>query len=89
MISQFPLPPVPGDAGANIPESITTGPDGNLWFTMNGGPLGRMTPTGSVTYYQLPASVASGVVAGLTAGPDGNVWFTLEEGDAIGEIGTG
>jgi streptogramin lyase len=48
-----------------------------------------MTPSGSVTYYQLPASVATGVVAGLTAGPDGNVWFTLDVADAIGEIGTG
>ena len=89
VISQFPLPPVPGDSGADVPESITTGADGNLWFTMNGGPLGQMTPSGSVTYYQLPASVATGVVAGLTAGPDGNVWFTLDVADAIGEIGTG
>ncbi len=89
VISQFPLPPVPGDSGADVPESITTGPDGNLWFTMNGGPLGRMTPSGTVTYYPLPAAVASGVVAGLTAGPDGNVWFTLQDADAIGEIGTG
>jgi streptogramin lyase len=87
VVSQFPLPSVPGDAGADIPESITTGPDGNLWFTMNGGPLGQMSPSGSVTYYPLSLGAASGGVAGLTPGPDGNVWFTLENGDAIGEIG--
>jgi hypothetical protein len=30
---------------ANAPADITTGPDGNLWFTEQG--IGRITPTGS------------------------------------------
>ena len=34
---------------ANAPADITTGPDGNLWFTEQGilQGIGRITPTGS------------------------------------------
>ena len=42
------------------PESITGGPDGNLWFTLPNqvlGPqsaIGRITPAGVVTQFPIP-----------------------------------
>ena len=62
---------------------ISTGPDGNLWFTL-GGSIGRMTPAGAVTSFQVPGTF--NVLAGLTTGPDGNLWFTeREDGQTTGQ----
>jgi streptogramin lyase len=56
-----------------IPAGITGGPDGNLWFADERGNIDRITPSGTVTPFGLPA--ASFPFA-ITAGPDGNLWFT-------------
>ena len=41
---------------------ITTGPDGNLWFTEFGaGKIGRITPSGSITEFPIPTA-GSGIV---------------------------
>ena len=38
------------------PFGITTGPDGNLWFTEYGGDkIGRITPSGTIT--EFPAAI--------------------------------
>src|SRR6266849_8066848 len=39
----------------SVPESIVTGPDGNLWFTESqaGGAIGRITPTGTGTEFAI------------------------------------
>jgi streptogramin lyase len=64
-----------------FPTNITTGPDGNLWFTeqqFSTNKIGRITPAGIATDFQLPAApsgVSTGPI-GITAGPDGNLWFT-------------
>ena len=37
--------------------AITTGPDGNLWFTSGGNncaSIGRITPSGEITEFDLP-----------------------------------
>src|SRR5258708_1766324 len=61
---------------------ITTGPDGNLWFTEEFKQhVGRITPSGVVTEF----SAGQDENIGITAGPDGNLWFT-EFGDQIGRI---
>ncbi|MHB1536539.1 MAG: Vgb family protein, partial [Acidimicrobiales bacterium] len=66
---------------------ITAGPDGNLWFTENGGDkVGRITPAGAITEYPLPT--ANSGPDGITAGPDGNVWFTENGGNNIGKLQT-
>jgi streptogramin lyase len=57
--------------------AITTGPDGNLWFTTDTG-IERITPAGIVTKFSTPQAVS------LTAGPDGNLWFTGQSVDASG-----
>jgi streptogramin lyase len=61
--------------GSSQPLDITTGPDGNLWFTENeGNKIGRITPSGSITEFAVPTSNSQPY--GITAGPDGNLWFT-------------
>jgi hypothetical protein len=64
------------------PVGITGGPDGNLWFTAE-GTVGRMTPTGDLTEFDL-ASGSRGF-ASITTGPDGRLWF-LEGEEWIGRI---
>src|SRR2546430_2251650 len=71
---------------SSFPVAITTGPDGNLWFTENeGGKIGRITTAGRITEFPMAGSFPGGI----TAGPDGNLWFTLENGNAIGRITPG
>ncbi len=83
-ISQFAIP-----TAAGRPSAITTGPDGNLWFTEDTTPgpddnIGRLTPAGVFTAFSVPNSVPTGI----TAGPDGNLWFTENNTDKIGVMTT-
>ena len=73
-------------ASGSGPNSITSGPDGNLWFTEVGkDAIGRITTGGVVTEFTqgLPANVTPNII---TAGPDGNLWFTENGLSAIGRI---
>jgi streptogramin lyase len=91
-IQEFPVP------AGSFPGGITTGPDGNLWFTAEGtGDVGRMTPQGAVTIFEVsdpnptqpptdPAFVAP--VDQITPGADGALWFTLPLYDQVGRITT-
>ena len=73
----FAKDPTSGTSSYNIPGSgsypggITSGLDGNLWFTRSGKFL-KLTTSGSFTEYTPPAGVSPG---SLAAGPDGAVWF--------------
>jgi virginiamycin B lyase len=66
------------------PGSITTGPDGALWFTET-GKIGRITTTGTVREYALPSGRSG---ANITPGPDGALWFTEPASSRIGRITT-
>src|SRR5207247_1700618 len=84
-----------------FPSSITTGPDGNLWFTEQQGQIGHMTLAGKVSEFSLPshqylagpnptkepAGSAQGEPLAITAGPDGNLWFTEFQYGGTGKIG--
>jgi streptogramin lyase len=86
-MTDFPiiLPDRPGGIGAA--EDITTGPDGNLWFTDQGAnAIGRMTPDGNTT--EFPLATATSYPQGLAAGPDGRLWFAEYLGPRIGAITT-
>lgn len=75
--------------GGTRPEGITSGPDGNLWFTEDGADrIGRMTPTGVLTEFQLPGTDRS--PRGIVTGPDGDLWFVESHFNhtAIGRITT-
>jgi streptogramin lyase len=66
---------------------ITSGPDGNLWFTEHGGNrIGRITPSGSIREFSLPTPGSA--PQGITAGPNGNLWFTEDYSNRIGQITT-
>lgn len=59
-------------AGVVDPTSITSGPDGALWFTNFLG-TGRITTAGTISNFTDPAITFP---ANIIAGPDGALWFT-------------
>lgn len=57
------------------PNSVSPGPDGNLWFTegRTGYAMGRFKPhTGEVTEFPI---VTNAYPRAATCGPDGNLWY--------------
>ena len=80
VITEFSVPTPGGNA-----DSITTGPDGNLWFTESQtNKIGRISPHGIITEFSVP-TVGSGTT-NITKGPDGNLWFTEYGSNKIGQI---
>src|SRR5205807_744608 len=78
---EFPIP-----TPASGPTNITTGPDGNLWFTeFNADKIGRITPSGILT--EFPVTLGA-VPNDITVGPDGALYFTEGGLDRIGRITT-
>ena len=89
-LSQFSLPihqfpagsnPIkaPATSGSYQALAITSGADGNLWFTEIGpaevgSSIGRITTSGTITEFPLPS--ASFFLSSITSGADGNLWFT-------------
>ena len=73
-------------AGCSIvPQGITSGPDGNIWFTENiRNAVVRLTPSGAFTFFTVPTPGAN--PSGITTGPDGALWFTEFNGNQIGRI---
>lgn len=52
---------------------LTAGRDGNIWFSqLWQNKIGRITPAGSITEFDLPLSPDP---SGITTGPDGYIWF--------------
>jgi streptogramin lyase len=69
------------------PHEITTGPDGNLWFTRPlGNRIGRITVDGLVTNFVVPTPNSR--PDGITSGPDGALWFTERLADKVGRLTT-
>lgn len=58
--------------GASNIGGLVTGGDGNLWFTIGDGRVGRMTPVGVTTYFNGAGGLAIG------RGPDGNIWVSSD-----------
>ncbi len=75
---------------ACTPTGITTGPDGNLWFTESlGNQIGRVTPAGGFQNFPLPTTCNYSLKCGpdsIITGPDGALWFTESSGNRIGRI---
>jgi virginiamycin B lyase len=80
-INEFPVP-----TASSGPIDITSGPDGNLWFTENAGnKIGQFNlTTHVVTEFALPTPSSSPL--GITSGLDGNLWFTEQGSNQIGVI---
>jgi virginiamycin B lyase len=74
------------------PGDITTGADGNLWFielaggvdgqNTDGNRVGRITPRGDVTEFQIPS--LGGSPTNVAVGPDRNIWYT--KGASLGRV---
>ncbi|MGA9695009.1 MAG: hypothetical protein WBQ62_01225, partial [Dehalococcoidales bacterium] len=75
-ITEYPVPTK--SAG---PDSITAGPDGNLWFVVcQGNVIDKISPDNDdITEYPILSSDFGNILNEITEGPDGNLWFTLGE----------
>jgi streptogramin lyase len=62
---------------------ITSGPDGNLWFTDFFRDIGRMTTDGQITFFPAPQTAFT---SDITTGPDGNLWFTYFRRARVGRM---
>lgn len=70
------------------PQGITTGPDGNIWFTTYSCSdfVDRMTPSGAVTA-RLPIGSANASPNYISTGPGDTLWFTEANGPAsVGRV---
>ena len=70
-VTEFPVKTLDGK-----PFGITTGPDGNVWFTeQNAKKVGRITPSGTVTETDIPGATTP---YQITAGPagDNHLWIS-------------
>jgi virginiamycin B lyase len=84
VIAEFPV----GFSAGSFPESIASGPGGNLWFTTQGGStpaIGRITPAGVITEFSQGLGPETLQFA-ISAGPDGNLWFAENASSALGQI---
>ena len=92
-IGEYPIayPPAFGTSSQYGAYGITSGPDGNLWFTEANSPedtsfVGYISTSGTIQTFSIGTDL---VPQGITPGPDGNVWFT-EYGigtNPVGNIG--
>jgi virginiamycin B lyase len=73
--TEYPLQGQPSFYGG-LGGPITAGPDGNLYFA-DSAYIGRMTPSGAITYIAGVPSPTYAYLQGIGIGPDGNVWFTV------------
>jgi streptogramin lyase len=81
-------PPTDGSSSAYGAWGITSGPDGNLWFTESHSPedasfVGNITTGGTVATFPIGFEHNP---EGITAAPDGNLWFTEPDSNTIGNI---
>jgi streptogramin lyase len=77
----------PARAGSQ-PDSITAGPDRDLWFTDNADQIVRMTTSGAIIdTYSIPTLGSQ--PTSIILGPDKNLWFVEYSGNKIGQITTG
>ncbi len=83
-ITEFSLPS--GSGLSEVMGLITTGPDGNVWFSDPGAnAIGTISPTThAISLITIPT--ANATPAGITTGPDGNIWFCERSAEAIGMI---
>lgn len=75
---------------ANGPFGITTGPDGNLWFTeLNAASIDSIGDTGSGFQTHSVASNGFDTPFGISEGPDGALWFGDNGTALVGSMTTG
>jgi virginiamycin B lyase len=81
VVTEYPI-----TTAASSAVAIVAGSDGALWFswsTSTAGKIGRITTSGTMTQFDLPAGASADA---LTFGADGALWFSDFNGSAIGRI---
>lgn len=78
--------PTPSSRGPRMlePYAITSGADGNLWFSDWWDAIGRMSPDGTLAELATPTALS--MPGEIVASPDGNVWFAETYAGAIGHL---
>src|SRR5207248_10898536 len=74
-----------------VPYGITTGPDGNLWFTLQSSDMtptyvGVMNTSGMMLALIKVADTGVGLAGIAPDAANNAIWFTEQSGHAIGEI---
>jgi virginiamycin B lyase len=77
---------VPVDMRPDHLNGITTGPDGNIWFTdvHGNGLISYMRPDGTFGGSWRPKGTSSPV--GITSGPDDTLWYVANGGKVVGRF---
>jgi hypothetical protein len=82
-VTEFSVGLTPGGS----PAGITSGPDGNLWFTeSSGNRLGAINTVGQITEFSAGISANSSPFE-ITSGPGDTIWFTELDGNRIARLG--
>lgn len=99
VVSVFPLPDGENEQGKYVFEDgpLVVGTEGNVWFSgARGHPdengqvsgnepiIGRLTPSGELTEFDLPRE--GGHPIRLALGPDGNVWLSETQGHRLARV---
>ena len=80
VITEYPIPTPNAQ-----PDSITLGPDGNLWFTEDHtAKIGRITRQGQITEFLQMASGSN--PSSIIVGPDHNIWILENGSDKIARV---
>lgn len=83
VVSYYPVPT------ALVTDSLTLGPDGDIWFAENdeAGDIDTITPAGVITDHPIAAETGSSpAVTDITTGPDGNLWIlSVTQNEATGQ----
>ncbi|MCS7479399.1 virginiamycin B lyase [Umezawaea endophytica] len=67
-----------GGPRVGLPNALTAGPDGAIWYTNEKTPpaISRITAAGTITDHEIPTTDGLLDLPGITAGPDHALWFT-------------
>lgn len=78
----FPVPTSAAGLGR-----IVTAPNGNMWFVEREvSKVGRITPQGQISEYQLPFTSDIDAVEDLDVAPDGTIWVLYESGERVAQL---
>ncbi len=64
-----------------MPNGITVGPDGAIWFADFGGQIGRIDASGAITGFSTQSQPSK-----IALGLDGNLWFTDWRADIVSRM---
>lgn len=63
-------------SAVGLPDALAAGPDGEVWYTDDGGYICRIRPSGKYQCYATHPTTKDIWMRGLTMGSDGALWFT-------------